>query len=107
MNMANKTVPLDPKIADRLLDLLGDSDKFRELFEQDPAAALEMIGYVAPAQTIALSTGPSAGASIADCMQVKELASKEAIRNARKALRTMLLSGLSQITPNLDATYSE
>lgn len=103
--MPNKTTaPLESKIADRLLDLLGDSDKFRELFQSDPAAALALIGYEAPT---AAKAAASASLSITDCLRVTELASKESIRSAHGELKAMLLRGLSQITPNLDATYSE
>lgn len=101
----NTTAPLDPKIADRLLDLLGDSDRFRELFQSDPAQALALIGYEPARATAGADVATSA--SIAGCMGVNQLASKEAIRGAHKELRAMLLGGLSQTTPNLDATYGQ
>lgn len=106
-----KTAPLEPKIVDRLLDLLGDSDKFRELFQQSPAAALELLGYAEPVgagspAADSLVAGTEA-ASIAGCLTVNTLASKETIRAARGELRKMLLSGLGQISPQLDATSSE
>lgn len=37
---------LSPEIADKLLDMLGSDDRFRELFVQDPAAALKQIGVM-------------------------------------------------------------
>ena len=100
-----KTAPLAPKIADRLLDLLGDSDKFRELFQGNPQAALELIGFdIAPDLKETLeSTRPS----ITSCLSIQQLASKEVIREARNELRTMLLSGLGQVSPLLEATKSE
>jgi putative modified peptide len=106
-----KTASLEPKIIDRLLDLLGDSDKFRELFQQSPATALELIGHVEPdaAERPATDsvTAESTGAvSIASCLNVTQLASKEVIRSARSELRTMFLRGLGQISPLLEATKS-
>lgn len=105
-----KTAPLEPKIIDRLLDLLGDSDKFRELFQQDPAAALELIGYQEPsiAQNAAgdsLTTEDTP--SILSCLNVSELASKEVIQAARKEIRGMLIEGLAYHTPQLDASNSD
>lgn len=99
-----KTAPLEPKIADRLLDLLGDSDKFRELFQQDPAAALELIGYqesVAASTFAADSLTTQSMTSIASCLNVSELASKETIQAAREELRGMLVAGLAYHTPQI------
>lgn len=106
-----KTAPLEPKIIERLLDLLGDSDKFRELFQQSPATALELIGHVEPDDaerpaTDFLTSESTGAVSIAGCVSVTQLASKEAIRNARGELRAMFLSGLGQISPLLEATKS-
>jgi putative modified peptide len=108
-----KTAPLEPKIVDRLLDLLGDSDKFRELFQQSPATALELIGHVDPGvvakdpAAASLTSRSTESVSIAGCLNVSELASKEMIRAARDDLRSMLLSGLSHTTPQLDAGLSD
>lgn len=44
-------VPLDPKTADKLLDLLGSDNEFRRLFKKDAAAALAEVGY-APAKDL-------------------------------------------------------
>lgn len=99
-----KTAPLDAAVADKLLDLLGQSDDFRALFAANPSAALQQVGYQATTQKsslVAEATAPS----IAGCIGVQQLASKEDILASRDALRSMLLSGLSQISPQLDATY--
>jgi len=101
-----KTAPLEPKIVDRLLDLLSDSDKFRELFQSDPAAALELIGHHEPRAANALTASATEPVSIASCISVNQLASRETIQAARKELRSMLLAGLSQIAPQLDASAS-
>lgn len=100
-----KTAPLAPKLIDRLLDLLGSDDEFRELFQQDPAAALEQIGYEPPATGSALAAADGQ-ASVASCIGVRALASKERIRAARHELRSMLLAGLAQTSPQLDASAS-
>lgn len=106
-----KTAPLEPKIVDRLLDLLGDSDKFRELFQQSPATALELIGHeesraVGASVADSFTTAGTGAISIAGCIAVNQLASKEAIRAAREELRSMLMSGLGQNPPQLDAGIS-
>jgi putative modified peptide len=102
-----KTAPLEPKIVDRLLDLLGDSDKFRELFQSDPAAALELVGHQEPIAAAKVLTASATGSgSITGCISVNQLASKETIQTARTELRSMLLSGLSQTAPQLDASSS-
>lgn len=101
------TAPLDAAVADRLLDLLGNDDLFRERFRRDPLAALHSIGHTPPPLRM---TACGAGAyprpePFAEC-KVQELASKEAIRAARAEIRNMLLRGLSQETPKLDATLA-
>lgn len=101
-----KTAPMEPKIVDRLLDLLGDSDKFRELFQSDPAAALELIGHREPVAANALTAATAGSVSIAGCIGVNQLASMETIQAARHELRSMLLGGLSQIAPQLDASIT-
>ena len=100
-----KTAALEPKLADRLLDLLGSDDAFRELFQADPAAALAQIGYQAPAagNTLAATGGR---VSVAGCIGVRALASKEQIQAARTELKSMLLAGLGQTSPQLDASVS-
>ena len=76
--------PLDPKVADKLLDKLGNDDHFRELFVQDPAAALGRVG-LAPAQT-------KAALSDTSCMMVANIAPKEEIQASRDELRSYLTS---------------
>jgi putative modified peptide len=105
-----KTAPLEPKIADRLLDLLAESDKFRELFQRDPSAALELIGHQQYVTTTTFAADSLTGedmAPIAGCLSVSELASKETIQAAREELRGMLVAGLAYHTPQLDASNSD
>lgn len=37
---------IDPQVADRLLELLGTDDVFRQLFKNDPKQALQKVGFV-------------------------------------------------------------
>jgi putative modified peptide len=99
------TAPLDPALADRLLDLLSTDDLFRERFQRDHIAALRTIGYESPSPGLMTACGlaPMAQAEpFRDC-RVQDLASKEAISAAREEIRSMLTRGLAQITPKLDA----
>jgi hypothetical protein len=40
-----RSAPLDPQVADRLLDLLSTDDTFRRLFTHDPRQALLQVGF--------------------------------------------------------------
>lgn len=100
-----RTAPLDAAIADRLLDLLGTDDLFRERFQRDHLAALRSIGYQSPPSGEMTSCGalPLAQAEpFRDC-KVQTLAPKNVIHEAREDIRAMLLRGLSQDVPQLDA----
>jgi len=80
--------PLDPKVAKRLLDLLSTDDEFRTLFKRDAQAALEQVGFVAPA--VKAGVAPTALPGV--CMQLKpgeELASKEQIIRDRAKLESL------------------
>jgi putative modified peptide len=98
------TAPLDPALADRLLDLLSTDDLFRARFQRDPRSALEEVGYVSPepAQMTACGAVPFAQPeALIDC-RVEDLAPKEAIAQARESIKAMLTEGLSQTSPQLD-----
>ncbi|KAF1700553.1 NHLP-related RiPP peptide [Pseudoxanthomonas suwonensis] len=70
--------PLDPAVANELLDRLASDDAFRDLFSSDPRAALSSLGHeVSAEETLA-------------CMRTNVLASKDEIASARDALRTRL-----------------
>lgn len=89
-----RSAPLDPKAADRLLDLLSTDDVFRRLFRRDARKALEQVGFVESPLL----------ASPARCfLGITKLASKAAISKTRADLKTMLTGGLAYITPHLDA----
>lgn len=76
---------LDPKVTSRLLDLLSTDDKFRQMFKNDAAAALAVVGYSVSADE----------ASAAYCIQLQAdqpLASKAKIIRDRAKLEAALNS---------------
>lgn len=89
-----RSAPLDPQVANRLLDLLSSDDKFRLLFMRNPREALSQVGFVNMTEF----------ASPHFCFGgISKLASKADIGAARDEIRNMLTSGLAQLTPSLDA----
>lgn len=115
MTLIGKTPksPLDPQIADTLLDRLGSDDDYRELFQRDPAQALAQIGYQPPmfgdlgTQAVGFSVqDQEMNASVAGCLQVSGLASKETIQGSRAELRSMLTSAIAHNPPNLDVGFA-
>lgn len=102
------TAPLDPALADRLLDLLSTDDAYRARFQDDPRAALHEIGYESPAPARMTACGAmpiSMPEALIDC-KVENLAPKETIAAAREGIRAMLTRGLNQTTPDLNARTS-
>lgn len=81
-NVAN----FSPEVADSLLELLSTDDKFRELFEKNPRAALRQVGHVTPEDERDVK-----GSDPVVCAYgMKGLASKEDIAKARDALHAEL-----------------
>jgi putative modified peptide len=104
-----RTAPLEPKIADRLLDLLGTDDGFRDLFRDDPLAALRTIGYESPTPGKMTACGLMPAVELepfAEC-KVQHLASKADILSAREEIKSMLTRGLAHTTPQLDAALTD
>ena len=92
-----RTVPLDPQVADRLLDLLSSDDKFRALFMSNPREALLQVGFVNETDL----------ASPFGCFWgISKLASKDAIAAAWSEILNMLTGGLSHTSPQLDVGNS-
>lgn len=92
-NKGNGPAPLDPKIVNKLLDLLSTDDDFRQLFKQDAAAALAQVGYRPPMAAGDQRVGLTAAASSGSCLQMAatdSLASKEQIIEQRAKLETSL-----------------
>src|SRR6476620_9194025 len=107
-----RSAPLDPKVADKLLDLLSTDNAFRRLFKKDPQAALAQVGHPeAKAVVAAQRKGPpfvppgppSVVPPTASGCQVQSIAPKATIMRARAELKAMLTSGLAQNPPQLDA----
>ena len=100
------TAPLDPALADRLLDPLSTPRLFRERLQRPHLAALRTIGYESPAPGQMTASGEVsplvAMEPFRDC-RVQDLASKEVIAAARAEIKAMLTQGLAQTTPKLDA----
>ncbi|MHB8912072.1 MAG: NHLP-related RiPP peptide [Lysobacter sp.] len=88
-----RSAPLEPQVADRLLDLLSTDDMFRQL-KRHPGKALAQVGFV---------ESTSAPSPFGCFFGISQLASKAQIAEARGEIRAMLTPGLSQTTPNLDA----
>jgi len=106
-----KSAPLDPKVADKLLDLLSTDNAFRRLFKKDPLAALAQVGHQESKAALAAmrkgATPESPAAPLAGgCLQVTRIAPKEQIVRARAELKEMLTVGLSFTPPQLDASIA-
>ena len=98
---SKKTAPIDAAIAERLLELLGSDDAFREQFHTDPVAALQSIGYGSADMAL-----KSASADLADpfsACSVVQLASKEQILEAKAELKATMVQGLAYNTPTFEA----
>src|SRR5687767_5758497 len=74
---------LPQPIVDSLLDRLGNDDGFRANFAADPRTALASLGF-ADAADASIQRG------IWNCMEVNQLASKDAIRAGHDELRAQL-----------------
>jgi putative modified peptide len=82
-----RSASLDPKVADKLLDLLSTDNSFRRLFKRNPGKALEQVGFVVSAGMV----------SPAGCFfGITKLASKADIIKARNELLKYLTAGLAQ-----------
>ena len=75
-----------------LLDKLGSDDAFRELFQKNPAAALQQAG-----------ASKADAESCAHCMKPSKLADKATIKATQKALTAQLTGKLDQTPVHLTA----
>ena len=87
-----KPTPLDPKVADKLLDLLGTDNEFRRLFKKDPGAALVKAGHKVPKGDAAAATNLQ---RLHDRLKVEKIAPKAAVQKSRQEIRTSLISELA------------
>ncbi len=76
--------PLKPDTAHRLLDLLATDDGFRDLFKNDPKAALVQVGHP-----------PEDAALLAAQLKVETLADKASIAQARDDIHVSLTSSVN------------
>lgn len=89
-----RSAPLEPQVADRLLDLLSSDDAFRRLFKRNPGKALAQVGFI---------ESTSAPSLFGCFFGISQLASKAQIAEARDGIKAMLTCGLAQTSPTLDA----
>ena len=89
------TVPSEfsEELVDKLLDKLSSDDEFRAVFQKSPRIALAYLGHEA-----AISANVS-DAGAWTCMQCDKLASPEAIKASRDALRLQLISSMAALKP--------
>jgi len=80
--------PLDPSVADKLLELLSTDDDFRELFVTDSTSALAKVGYSEPEN------------ATIECTSVTSLAPKEEIAAAHEQLKKYMTSQLALHDPH-------
>lgn len=86
-----RSAPLDPKVADKLLDLLSTDNAFRRLYKKDPLAALAKIGHAPAREAVALLA----------CCSVRDiLATKKELSEARAQLKSYLTSTAIYTNPH-------
>lgn len=111
-----KSAPLDPKVADKLLDLLSTDNEFRRLFKKDPQSALAKVGHPEAKAAVAASRKgppftppgpPPVVPPVWGCMSVQRIAPKADIIRARAELREMLTAGLAYLPHKLEAGFGE
>lgn len=110
-----QAAPLDPKVADRLLDLLSTDNEFRRLFKKDPHAALVKAGWKPPSAAkpeLAKAAkgppftppGPPTMVPPVTCLKVDRIAPKEQIIKSRSELKAMLTSALGYMPIQLNVS---
>jgi putative modified peptide len=80
--------PLDPAVADKLLELLSTDNGFRKQFEQDPTGAVKTLGFEVQ-EGVQLT-----------CMNTNTIATKEEIAEAREAIKSFLTSAAAYNNPH-------
>ena len=98
-----KATPLDPKVADKLLDLLGTDNEFRRLFKKDPGAALLKAGYKVPKGDAAAADNLQ---KLHQQLAVEKIAPKAAVQKARMEIKSSLTSGLAMQPIQLNVASS-
>lgn len=80
--------PLEPRVADKLLDLLSTDNQFRRLFKRDPHAALKEVGHELPPGTTLT------------CMSVNRIAPKREIEASREQIKSQITAQGMYNTPH-------
>jgi putative modified peptide len=100
---AGKPAPLDAKVADKLLDLLGTDNEFRRLFKKDPGAALVKAGYKLPKGDAAAADNLQ---KLHKQLKVDKIAPKANVQKARMEIKSSLTSGLAMQPIQLNVASS-
>lgn len=100
---AGKPTPLDAKVADKLLDLLGTDNEFRRLFKKDPGAALVKAGYKLPKGDAAAADNLQ---KLHKQLKVDKIAPKANVQKARMEIKSSLTSGLAMQPIQLNVASS-
>lgn len=90
-------IPLEPKVADKLLDLLSSDNAFRRLFKKDPTMALEQIGHRGPPIT---PPGRPPVPPPVRCQPVNRIAPKKEIAAVRDQLKAHIVSAAIFTNPH-------
>lgn len=79
--------PLPAKVVDQLLERLASDDSFRALFERNPEAAFERLGYPPTQEQLS-------------CCKAGKLADKATIQSTREEMREKMILGSLAHRPN-------
>lgn len=89
----NPAFEISAEIIDKLLDKLSSDDEFRSVFLRSPRIALAYLGHDGASNASPGDQGVWTGS------QCKQLASPEAIKASRDALRLQLLTSMARLQP--------
>lgn len=89
----NPAFHISEELVDKLLDKLSSDNEFRAVFLKSPRIALAYLGHEA-----AMNAGPS-DKGVWLGAQCKQLASPDAIKASRDALRLQLLTSMARLQP--------
>ncbi|HSX65046.1 MAG TPA: NHLP-related RiPP peptide [Pseudoxanthomonas sp.] len=101
---SGKAAPLDPKVASKLLDKLSTDNEFRRLFKKDPKTALIQAGYKVTKNDVESQAELE---QLCCCIQVKNIAPKNAIMKAKASLQNYLTAGLGMMPIQLNAPSAD
>ena len=91
--VSNPAFEISEEIVDKLLDKLSSDNEFRNVFLKSPRIALAYLGHEGATNASPNDQGVWTGS------QCKQLASPEAIKASRDALRLQLLTSMARLQP--------